>query len=69
MAPHAVLEPAEQDLLAMIRLAATKDFSILVTCDTGRWTVAAEDFSAGTKVIGQGSSFAEAWKRRMEVDR
>ena len=57
-------ENAEAELLALLRGQDSKNFSLTVTCDDGRWTVSTSDNDHGTKAIGDGSSFAEAWFRQ-----
>ena len=58
---------AEAQLLELVRGQDSKGFTLTISSDGGRWIVTATDLDAGTKAVGEGDSFAEAWHRQKPI--
>ncbi len=52
---------AESDLLELIRLQDSLNFTITITHDGDGWTVSFCDHDIPSLATGQGASFARAW--------
>ena len=61
-------ENAERQLLELIRLQDSQNFTVTIACDSGQWSVSSTDhdgMSGGA--VGRGDSFAEAWFRQNPI--
>ena len=61
-------EEAERQLLALVRLQDSQNFTVTIICDGGQWSVSTRDTdSLAGDAVGRGESFAEAWFRQDPV--
>jgi hypothetical protein len=65
-------EMAERELLELVQQStetgnqgrfhsATKNFTLMISVDAGKWDVEIDDHDSGRKTSGSGQSFGEAW--------
>ena len=57
-------DKAEGELIDLVRRNDAQNFTLMIACDRGRWTVTSEDHDTGGKGFGAGASFTEAWLSR-----
>ncbi len=65
-------EMAEREVLELIRRStetrnrgrfhsATRNFTLVISVDAGKWDVEIDDHDSGRKTSGSGRSFGDAW--------
>src|SRR5262245_66044116 len=59
-----LVEDAETQLLKFLRGEDVSSFSVTIVCGNDKWIISTTDNESGAYCIGQGSTFADAWRDR-----